>query len=133
MAIKSGNWEMSDEEFERQFAEATERGNAEIDDGVFATAARYDKAKQRLVVDLANGMTLLIPTHLLQGLQEAKPKELAEVEILGVGSGLYWPQLNIDIALSGLLARIFRINNQTPELKKVDTKMTAKAKQAQAA
>lgn len=133
MAIKSGKWEISDEEFEQQFSEATERGRAEMDDGVFATAARYDKVKRRLIVDLANGMTVLIPTHLLQGLQEAKPKELAEVEILGVGSGLYWPQLNVDIALAGLLAKIFRINNRIPELKRVDAKMTAKAKQAQAA
>lgn len=133
MAIKGGKWEISDAEFEQQFAEATARGNSEMGDGEFATVARYDKAKRRLVVDLANGMTVLIPTHLLQGLQEAKPKELAEIEILGVGSGLYWPQLNVDIALTGLLAKIFRVNNRTPELKKVGAKMTAKAKQAQAA
>lgn len=115
MAIKGGRWEISDGEFERQFAEATERGKAEMDSGVFATAARYDKAKRRLVVDLANGMTLLIPTHLLQGLQAAKAKELAEIEILGVGSGLYWPKLDVDIALAGLLTNIFRSNDEMAE------------------
>lgn len=130
MAIKGGRWEISDGEFERQFAEATERGKAEMDSGVFATAARYDKAKRRLVVDLANGMTLLIPTHLLQGLQAAKAKELAEIEILGVGSGLYWPKLDVDIALTGLLANIFRINGQMSELKNADASTTSKAKRA---
>lgn len=130
MAIKGGKWEISDAEFEQQFAEATERGKAEMDSGVFATAARYDKAKRRLVVDLANGMTLLIPTHLLQGLQTARSKELAEIEILGVGSGLYWPKLDIDIALAGLLANIFRSNNRKPELKTVGAKAASKAKAA---
>ncbi|MBL8202577.1 MAG: DUF2442 domain-containing protein [Blastocatellia bacterium] len=32
-------------------------------------------------------------------------KELAEIEIPGVGSGLYWPQLEVDISVAGLLAR----------------------------
>jgi hypothetical protein len=130
MAIKGGKWEISDAEFEQQFAEATERGKAEMDSGVFAIAARYDKAKRRLVVDLANGMTLLIPTHLLQGLQAAKAKELSEVEILGVGSGLYWPKLDVDIALTGLLANIFRIGGQMSELKNVSASTTSKAKRA---
>lgn len=130
MAIKSGRWEMSDEKFERQFAEATERGKAEMDNGVVATAARYDKAKRRLVVDLANGMTVLIPPHLLQGLQEAKPKELAEVELLGVGSGLYWPQLDVDIALSGLLAKMFKINDAMFDSKPARVKTLPKAKRA---
>lgn len=122
MAIKNGKWEISDAEFEEQFAEATKRGNAEMEDGVLATAARYNKAKRRLVVDLANGMTVLIPTYLLQGLQEAKPRELAEVEILGVGSGLYWPQLNVDIALSGLLAKVFHLPEPKPVLEKAVSK-----------
>ena len=130
MAIKGGKWEISDAEFDRQFAEATKRGKEDLNAGVFATAARYDKAKRRLIVDLANGMTVIIPQHLLQGLQEAKPKELTEIEILGVGSGLYWPQLNIDIALSGLLAKIFRINASPSGAEQAETKALSKAKQA---
>lgn len=121
MAIKGGKWEISETEFDRQFAEATERGKSEMADGVFATAARYDKVKRRLVVDLANGMTVLIPPHLLHGLQEAKPKELAEVEILGVGSGLYWPQLNVDIALSGLLTKIFKTDDRLSQPRQIGT------------
>jgi len=130
MAIKGGKWEMSDKEFEQQFAEATERGKAEMTSGVYAAAARYDKIKRRLVVDLANGMTLLIPTHLLQGLREATAKELAEVEILGAGSGLYWPQLDVDIALAGLLAKIFRITDRVAELGKAGTKAASNTKRA---
>lgn len=130
MAIKGGKWEMSDEEFEQQFAEATRRGKADAETGVFASAARYDNAKRRLVVDLANGMTLLIPPHLLKGLQDATAKELAEVEILGAGSGLYWPTLDVDIALSGVLAEIFKSDNQIAEVANVGSKVTAKTKRA---
>ncbi|MDQ3009237.1 MAG: DUF2442 domain-containing protein [Acidobacteriota bacterium] len=130
MAIKGGKWEMSDDEFDRQFAEATERGKAEMASGVYAAAARYDKAKRRLVVDLANGMTLLIPTHLLEGLQLATAKELAEVEILGAGSGLYWPKLNLDIALAGLLGKILEINGRVTELGRFGAKVPANAKRA---
>ncbi len=72
----------------------------------------------------------MIPPHLLQGLQEAKPKELAEIEILGAGSGLYWPQLKTDIALSGLLAKIFRINASPSGSKRVEAKASPKAKRA---
>ena len=104
MAIKGGNWEMSDAEFERQYAEATRLGKAETASGVFAVAARYDKLARRVVVELANGVSLLVPVRLIQGLQQATAKELAEIEILGAGSGLYWPQLAVDIGVAGLLA-----------------------------
>ena len=103
MAIKGGNWEMSDTEFERQFAEATRRGAMEATNGAYAIAARYDKVRRQIIVELANGMSLLIPAHLIQGLQEATTKELADIEILGAGSGLYWPQLTVDIGVEGLL------------------------------
>ena len=130
MAIKGGKWEMSDEEFEQQYAEATERGKTEMASGVYAAAARYDKVKRRLVVDMANGMTLLIPTYLLQSLQAATAKELAEIEILGAGSGLYWPKLDVDIGVAGLLAEIFRGNKLVTKLGSVGTRVNSKAKRA---
>lgn len=107
MAIKAGNWEMSDEEFERQYAEATARGKAETARGIYAVAARYDKAARRVVVELANGTTLLVPVRLIQGLQQAAAKALTEIEILGAGSGLYWPKLEVDISVEGMLAGVF--------------------------
>ncbi len=42
MAIKAGKWEMSDEEFERQYAEATRRGKERKKQGAYAIAARCD-------------------------------------------------------------------------------------------
>jgi hypothetical protein len=71
---------------------------------MFAIAARYDKTARRIVVELANGLSLLVPVRLIKGLQTATGKELAEIEILGAGSGLHWPQLSVDIGTARLLA-----------------------------
>ncbi len=97
MAIKAGKWEISDAEFEQQYEEATRLGKKEMAKGAYAVNARFDKATKRIVVDLANGTTLLVPAHLIQGLQKASAKDLVEIEILGAGTGLYWPKLDVDI------------------------------------
>jgi hypothetical protein len=130
MAIKGGKWEMSDEEFERQYAEATRRGKVEMKSGAYAVAARYDKPSQRIVVDLANGITLLVPGRLIQGLQKATAKELAEIEILGAGSGLYWPKLEVDIGVAGLLAGVFGTKTWMAELERTGEKAISEARRA---
>jgi hypothetical protein len=130
MAIKGGKWEMSDEEFEQQYAEATRRGKAELKNGAYAIAARYDKSSQRIVVELANGITLLIPARLIQGLQKAAARELAEIEILGAGSGLYWPKLEVDIGVAGLLNGVFGTKAWMAELARAGGKATSETDRA---
>lgn len=127
MAIKAGKWEMSDEAFERQYADATRRGKAEMAKGAHAVTARYDKARRRVVVDLANGVTLLVPARLIKGLQEGAPKDLSEIEILGTGSGLYWPKLEVDIGVAGLLAGVFGSKEWMTELGRACGKASSEA------
>ena len=45
---------------------------------------------------LSDGHRRLIPREDVEGLQEATPKQVAEMEILGKGTGLHWPALNLD-------------------------------------
>ncbi|MGH9838354.1 MAG: DUF2442 domain-containing protein [Blastocatellia bacterium] len=130
MVIKGGKWEMSDEEFEQQYAEATRRGKAETKSGAYAVAARYDKTSRRVAVDLATGTTLLVPARLIQSLQQATPGKLAEIEILGAGSGLYWPKLEIDIGVAGLLAGVFGTKAWMAELGRIGGQATSEAKRA---
>lgn len=132
MANKTSKWTISDDEFERQFAAAQQRGKAEIAKGVHATGARYDKAAKRIIVELANGATLMIPAQLIQGLQAATAKELADIELLGAGSGLYWPQLETDISVAGLLQGIFGSKVWMTELGRAGGKATSEKKQAAA-
>ena len=69
--IKAGKWTLTEEEFERQFVEATKRGKEALKTEVQAHAARYDRKTKRLVIELKNGATLLIPCELIQGLRDA--------------------------------------------------------------
>lgn len=72
-----------------------------------ASSVRYDRRKARVVVELTNGATFAFPPRLVQGLEDASPSEIAEVEILGSGYGLHWETRDIDVTVPGLLAGIF--------------------------
>ncbi len=52
-------------------------------------------------------MPKLIPPHLVQGLEAATADQLARIEILGVGYGLHWEELDTDLSIPGLLAGLF--------------------------
>lgn len=86
---------------------ALERGRAARASEPRATAARYDRASGRVIVDLENGCTFAFPPRLAQGLEAASDDQLSAVEILGQGYGLHWEELNVDLSLPGLMAGIF--------------------------
>lgn len=72
-----------------------------------ATAARYDAPSGRLVVSLHNGVELAVPVRLVEGLADADPEDLAEIEISPAGLGLHWPSLDADVYVQGLMAGVF--------------------------
>ncbi|ODT79729.1 MAG: hypothetical protein ABS76_19360 [Pelagibacterium sp. SCN 64-44] len=90
----------------RQYREALERGQAERQEQPAAKAVRYEIETGRIVVDFDNGASFMVPAALLQGLGEANPQDLAQVELLGE-TGLHWPTLDIDLSIAGLMRGIF--------------------------
>jgi hypothetical protein len=56
---------------------------------------------------MRNGVTHCIPRKLLQGLSEAEPGSLNKIELLGDGTGLYWPALDVAHSVSGLVAGVY--------------------------
>lgn len=60
-----------------------------------------------LVLKLSDGRRHLIPREDLQGLQSATKEQVAQVEILGNGTGLHWPALNLDLYVPSLFRRIY--------------------------
>jgi hypothetical protein len=56
---------------------------------------------------MENGVTHSFPRKLLQGLSEASPETLSKIELLGSGTGLYWPALGVAHSVSGLLAGVY--------------------------
>ena len=55
MAIKGGKWEMSDAEFERQYAEATQRGQASTGLGLSLTRQLVDALGGTIAVEARSG------------------------------------------------------------------------------
>lgn len=89
-----------------QIDAALERGKLALETEPRAATARYDRQLDRVIVDLTNGCTFAFPPRVAQGLETASADQLAEVEILGVGYGLHWEGLDVDLSLPGLMAGI---------------------------
>jgi hypothetical protein len=90
-----------------QVEAAQARGQVEQASALRAQAARYDKRKKLIVIDLVNGSSFSFPPQLAQGLVNARTAELADIEISPHGAGLHWPQLDADLTVEGLLAGLF--------------------------
>ena len=68
-----------------------------------ATAARYNRRNNRVIVSLHTGLELALPPHLVEGLADATADALSEIEISPSGLGLHWPQLDADLYVPALL------------------------------
>jgi Protein of unknown function (DUF2442) len=60
-----------------------------------------------LILKLSDGSRRVIPREDLQGLQSAARNQIARVEILGNGTGLHWPELDVDLYVPGLLRGVY--------------------------
>jgi hypothetical protein len=57
-----------------------------------------------LVVGLDDGRSMSVPLSWFPRLDNAKDSQLEDWQLLGVGEGIHWPQLDEDISVAGLLA-----------------------------
>jgi uncharacterized protein DUF2442 len=80
-----------------------EKRMAALRENGFAVSARYDRRTARIVVNLNTGVQIAFPARLAEGLAEASPDDLAEIEISPAGLGLHWPKLDADVYVSALL------------------------------
>jgi hypothetical protein len=69
-----------------------------------------------LILKLRDGRRHLIPREDLQGLQSATREQIARVEILGKGTGLHWPALNLDYYVPSLLRRVYGTKSWMAEI-----------------
>jgi hypothetical protein len=90
-----------------QIKAARERGRLAHETEPRAKAARYDRRRRHIVVDLTNSCTFAFPPSLAEGLETATDDELAQVEVLGSGYGLHWDAPDVDLSVPGLLAGLF--------------------------
>ena len=60
-----------------------------------------------LILKLSDGHRHLVPREDLEGLQSATKDQVAQVEIIGNGTGLHWSSLGVDYYLPNLLRGIY--------------------------
>ena len=119
---------MSDEEFERQFAQATKRGERRLQTEPRAESAYYDTRHGRVVIELTNGCVFMFPAHLAQGLRKASARQLGEIEVMAHGVALRWPKLDADFTVAGLVSGIFGTRAWMAELGRRGGSVTSEAK-----
>jgi len=68
-----------------------------------AVSAHYDRQNQRIVIDLSSKLTISFSPRDAQGLQNAEPSELEQIEISPSGLGIHFPKLDADLYLPALL------------------------------
>jgi Protein of unknown function (DUF2442) len=86
-----------------EFEAANQRAAATLAKTPTAVAARYDRRTGRVVVDLSSRLSISFKPQDAQGLEHAKPAQLAEIEISPSGLGLHFPRLDADLYLPSLL------------------------------
>lgn len=81
------------------------REYAKYDRRVVKAAFSQPADKLRLILD--DGVICTIPRRLIQGLSGAQKKYLKPIQILGDGTGLLWPLLDISHSVSALLTGVY--------------------------
>ena len=107
---------MSEEEFERQYVEATRRGEERFARAPKAVSANFDRQTKLLIIELNSGAVLMIPTELMQGLRGASAELISEVELWMDGMYLHWEKLDADFEVSSLLRGVFGTQKWMAEL-----------------
>jgi uncharacterized protein DUF2442 len=86
-----------------EFEKANARGARRLAKSPAAVAARYDRRADRVVVQLSDDIELSFSPRIAQGLESAKPAQLAAIEVSPSGLGLHWPKLDADLYLPALI------------------------------
>lgn len=68
-----------------------------------AVMVRYDRRIARIVITLASGLELAFSPKHAQGLENARPDDLADAVISPSGLGVHFPKLDADLYIPALL------------------------------
>ena len=98
---------MTEQEFDSQLEAANRRGLESHVGEVHALAVRYHRENGTLELELRGGLTLLVPTHLLQGVAGQSPELIERVALRTRGTALHWEELDADFSVQGLAAGSF--------------------------
>ncbi|HVF49761.1 MAG TPA: DUF2442 domain-containing protein [Pyrinomonadaceae bacterium] len=112
----------------RRIAEARRAASAADASEPRVESAHYEDASARLVVNLKNGITFMIPVSLLEGLAGASRAELAEIEVTPSRAGLHWEKLDADFSVPALIEGVFGTKAWMSELGRKGGSVTSETK-----
>jgi len=101
---------LSDEERESEYAEAYARHRYEERVEPRAVRAWYDAERDLVMFELKNGCVFGFPSREGQGLENATPEQIAQVEAtLWGGEALHWEELDADISVPGIMFDLLNV------------------------
>ena len=90
-----------------RFMRARARGAMRVRDGSAVVGARYDAQRETLHLAFRGGGAMVIPRRLVPGLERAAATDLTSPAISAAGDALFWPALDLDVHVAGLVERAF--------------------------
>jgi Protein of unknown function (DUF2442) len=93
-----------------------------------AIKAWYAADTDRIFIELNTEIIMGFPSQRLQGLGQATPRQLAEVEVTPSGYGLHWESLDVDLGVPELVAGLFGSKAWMSELGRQGGKSKSAAK-----
>jgi hypothetical protein len=99
-----------------------------------ARAVEHIPDLRLLIVGLSNGRRLVLPVEDLQGLGNATHKQIQNYELLGHGTGISFPELDVDLYVPALIEGVYGNRRWMAQLGKKggSAKTEAKRKAAKA-
>jgi hypothetical protein len=112
---------------------ALERAKAH-DNDPFAQTVEHIPALNLLIVGLSNQRRLALPVEDLQGLGNATHEQIQNYELLGRGTGISFPELDVDLYVPALIEGVYGNRRWMAQLGKQggSAKTEAKRRAAQA-
>ncbi len=132
MASRDWTKEISNDFLDKQIEQAKNAWVKAEETEFRAKSAKYDGRLKLLIVKLNNGAEFRLPPHLIEGLSEASPNQIADVHISGSGDSIHWEKLDIDFSIPGLVSGILGTKAWMSELGRKGGKKSTSAKSAAA-
>lgn len=100
-------WKIEDIDFDEQFDNAVKKAKENDLIEPRAKKVKYDKRSKKIIIDLTNGASFMVPVNLIQGLENSNDNELSEVDITPSKSGIYWIKLDAYFTITSLMSGMF--------------------------
>jgi hypothetical protein len=68
-----------------------------------AVSVHYDRKAERIVIQLSSNLIVSFSPGDVEGLEDARPTQLNQIEISPSGFGIHFPALDADLYIPGLL------------------------------